>query len=136
MRRCSTAAAQAVATSQQAQRLPGSIQSASKKGISQKRDWHDFERPRLRQKNWVAVDAAPLAQKTLVDIVSSARRACLLVRDRESCSQDKSKIPSLAHGLDRVVKDESFLHPLRDLETQDFNFNPALQEIKSLEVTA
>ena len=49
--------------------------------------------------------------------------------------QDKNKIPKLAHGLDKVVSEESLLHPLRDLETQEFNFTPAIEQLRNIEVS-
>lgn len=78
-------------------------------------DWHhEVGKPAPGDSNFEAIDMEPLPQTCLNPV-------------------DKNMIPQLAHGLDRVVKEDSLLHPLRDLETQKFNFTPQLHSLKKLD---
>ena len=76
-------------------------------------EWHDNRQRVTSNLDWEALDRTPLEQKTLSKV-------------------DKMAIPHLAHGLEKVVQEESLLHPLRDLATSDFNFSQSLHKLKPL----
>jgi len=78
-------------------------------------EWHDEAKVTpTHEGSWKVIDSTPLRRENLGHV-------------------DKNQIPHLAHGLERVVKDKSMLHPLRDLDTQEFNFSSDLHKIESVE---
>ena len=77
-------------------------------------EWHNNQQIGTGARDWETVDSTPLEQKSLSQV-------------------DKDSIPRLAHGLEQVVKEESLLHPLRDLDTKEFNFTESLHKLKPLQ---